>query len=211
MAPYIEASSLDMVVAYIQDAGHRGWSTAISFEVPDNLEVGRARPARLLEEHVAAARHSRGADAARAVGLRADALRSRRSRRRSARSGLPTVSAATGDHVGVDLPARASILEPVAAPGAGALLRAAPERARVAGSAQPSTRGPGASPSRAHGAGADAGGLDRQATREGRESSHVQEAGGSAGRRSTLFRSRRTRPRSWRPERESSTSIRMRT
>jgi maleate isomerase len=119
VAPYLEELTR-LVVAYIEDAGVEV-ADAISLEVPDNRAVAALDP-HDLEEHW---RHLdlRGCDAlvlSACVQMRSLEVLEEVERR----SELPTVSAATATAWAI---LRALDLEPVA-PGAGALLRAAPER-----------------------------------------------------------------------------------
>ena len=109
-----------MVVAYIEDAGIEV-ADAISLEVPDNRAVAALDP-RGLEEQWQRLDQS-GCDVlvlSACVQMRSLEVLEEVERR----SGLPTLSAATATTWTI---LRALDLEPVA-PGAGALLRAAPER-----------------------------------------------------------------------------------
>jgi maleate isomerase len=126
VAPYLEELTR-LVVAYVEHAGIEV-GDAISLEVPDNRAVAALDP-HDLEEHWQRL-DLRGCDA---LVLSGDALvLSACVQMRSLevleeverRSGLPTVSAATATTWAI---LGALDLEPVA-PGAGALLRAAPER-----------------------------------------------------------------------------------
>jgi maleate isomerase len=119
VAPYLEELTR-LVVAYIEDAGIEV-ADAISLEVPDNRAVAELDP-HGLEEHWQRLDLS-GCDAlvlSACVQMRSLEVLDEVERR----SGLPTVSAATATTWAI---LRALDLEPVA-PGAGALLRAAPER-----------------------------------------------------------------------------------
>ena len=119
VAPYLEELTR-LVVAYIQDAGIEV-ADAISLEVPDNLAVAALDP-HDLEEHWRRL-DLRGCDAlvlSACVQMRSLEVLEEVERR----SELPTISAATATAWAI---LRALDLEPVA-PGAGALLRAAPER-----------------------------------------------------------------------------------
>jgi maleate isomerase len=119
VAPYLEELTR-LVVAYIEDAGIEV-GDAISLEVPDNRAVAALDP-HDLEEHWRRL-DLRGCDAlviSACVQMRSLEVLEEVERR----SGLPTVSAATATTWAV---LRALDLEPIA-PGAGALLRAAPER-----------------------------------------------------------------------------------
>jgi maleate isomerase len=119
VAPYLEELTR-LVVAYIEDAGIEVVD-AISLEVLDNRAVGALDP-HDLEEHWRRL-DLRGCDAlvlSACVQMRSLEVLDEVERR----SGLPTVSAATATTWAV---LRALDLEPIA-PGAGALLRAAPER-----------------------------------------------------------------------------------
>jgi maleate isomerase len=119
VAPYLEELTR-LVVAYIEDAGIEV-ADAISLEVPDNRAVADLDP-HDLEEHWRRL-DLRGCDAlvlSACVQMRSLEVLEEVERR----SELPTVSAATATTWAI---LRALDLEPVA-PGAGALLRAAPER-----------------------------------------------------------------------------------
>jgi maleate isomerase len=119
VAPYLEELTR-LVVAYIEDAGIEV-ADAISLEVPDNGAVAELDP-HDLEQHWRRL-DLRDCDAlvlSACVQMRALEVLEEAERR----SGLPTVSASTATTWAV---LRALDLEPVA-PGAGALLRAAPER-----------------------------------------------------------------------------------
>ena len=119
VAPYLEELTR-LVVAYIEDAGIEV-ADAISLEVPDNRAVAALDP-HDLEQHWRRL-DLRGCDAlvlSACVQMRSLDVLEEVERR----SGLPTVSAATATTWAI---LRALELEPVA-PGAGALLRAAPER-----------------------------------------------------------------------------------
>jgi maleate isomerase len=119
VAPYLEELTR-MVVAYIEDAGIEV-ADAISLEVPDNRAVAALDP-RGLEEQWQRLDLS-GCDVlvlSACVQMRSLEVLEEVERR----SGLPTLSAATATTWAI---LRALDLEPVA-PGAGALLRAAPER-----------------------------------------------------------------------------------
>ena len=132
VAPYLEGLT-GLVVAYIEDAGVEV-TDAISLEVPDNRAVAALDP-HDLEEHWRRL-DLRGCDAlvlSACVQMRSLEVLDEVERR----SGLPTVSAATATTWAI---LRALDLEPVA-PGAGALLRGAPE-ARLKGSSP--DRRPGA-------------------------------------------------------------------
>lgn len=119
VAPYLEELTR-LVVAYIEDAGIEV-TDSVSLEVPDNRAVAALDP-HDLEQHWQRL-DLRGCDAlvlSACVQLRSLEVLDEVERR----SGLPTVSAATATTWAI---LRALDLEPVA-PGAGALLRAAPER-----------------------------------------------------------------------------------
>jgi maleate isomerase len=119
IAPSVEELTR-LVVAYIEDAGIEV-ADAISLEVPDNRAVAALDP-HDLEEHWRRL-DLRGCDAlvlSACVQMRSLEVLEEVERR----SELPTVSAATATTWSI---LRALDLEPVA-PGAGALLRAAPER-----------------------------------------------------------------------------------
>jgi maleate isomerase len=119
VAPYLEELTR-LVVAYVEDAGIEV-ADAISLEVPDNRAVAALDP-HDLEEHWRRL-DLRGCDAlvlSACVQMRSLEVLDEVERR----SELPTVSAATATTWAV---LRALDLEPIA-PGAGALLRAAPER-----------------------------------------------------------------------------------
>ena len=119
VAPYLEELTR-LVVAYVEDAGIEV-GDAISFEVPENRAVAALDP-HDLKEHWQRL-DLRGCDAlviSACVQMRSLEVLEEVERR----SGLPTVSAATATTWAI---LRALDLEPVA-PGAGALLRAAPER-----------------------------------------------------------------------------------
>ena len=119
VAPYLEELTR-LVVAYIEDAGIEV-ADAISLEVPDNRAVAALDP-HDLEQHWRRL-DLRGCDAlvlSACVQMRSLDVLEEVERR----SGLPTVSAATATTWAI---LRALDLEPIA-PGAGALLRAAPER-----------------------------------------------------------------------------------
>jgi maleate isomerase len=119
VAPYLEELTR-LVVAYLEDAGVEV-ADAISLEVPDNRAVAALDP-RGLDDHWQRL-DLRGCDAlvlSACVQLRSLEVLEEVERR----SGLPTVSAATATTWAI---LRALDLEPVA-PGAGALLRDAPER-----------------------------------------------------------------------------------
>ena len=119
VAPYI-GELTRLVVAYIEDAGVEV-ADAISLEVPDNRAVAALDPHE-LENHWQRL-DLRGCDAlvlSACVQMRSLEVLEEVERR----SGLPTVSAATATTWAI---LRALDLEPVA-PGAGALLRDAPER-----------------------------------------------------------------------------------
>jgi maleate isomerase len=119
VAPYLEELTR-LVVAYIEDAGIEV-ADAISLEVPDNGAVAELDPHDLEQ-------HWRRLDLRDCDALVLSACVQMRSlevlEEAERRSGLPTVSAATATTWAI---LRALDLEPVA-PGAGALLRAAPER-----------------------------------------------------------------------------------
>ena len=119
VAPYLEELTR-LVVAYVEDAGIEV-GDAISLEVPENRAVAALDPHDLEE-------HWRRLDLHGCDGLVLSACVQMRSlevlEEVERRSGLPTVSAATATTWAI---LRALDLEPVA-PGAGALLRAAPER-----------------------------------------------------------------------------------
>jgi maleate isomerase len=119
VAPYL-AELTGLVVAYIEDAGIEV-ADAISLEVPDNRAVAALDPHGLEEQWQRL--DLSGCDAlvlSACVQMRS--LEVLEEVERS--SGLPTLSAATATTWAI---LRALDLEPVA-PGAGALLRAAPER-----------------------------------------------------------------------------------
>jgi maleate isomerase len=119
VAPYLEELTR-LVVTYLEDAGVEV-ADAISLEVPDNRAVAALDP-RGLDDHWQRL-DLRGCDAlvlSACVQLRSLEVLEEVERR----SGLPTVSAATATTWAI---LRALDLEPVA-PGAGALLRDAPER-----------------------------------------------------------------------------------
>jgi len=119
VAPYLEELTR-LVVAYIEDAGVEV-AEAVSLEVPDNRAVAALDP-HDLERHWQRL-DLRGCDAlvlSACVQMRSLEVLDEVERR----SGLPTVSAATATTWAI---LRALDLEPVA-PGAGALLREAPER-----------------------------------------------------------------------------------
>jgi maleate isomerase len=119
VAPYLEELTR-LVVAYLEDAGIEV-ADAISLEVPDNRAVAALDPYD-LEQHWRRL-DLRGCDAlvlSACVQMRSLEVLEAVERR----SGLPTVSAATATTWAI---LRALDLEPVA-PGAGALLRPAPER-----------------------------------------------------------------------------------
>jgi maleate isomerase len=119
VAPYLEELTR-LVVAYIEDAGIEV-GDAISLEVPENRAVAALDP-HDLEEHWQRL-DLRGCNAlvlSACVQMRSLEVLDEVERR----SGLPTVSAATATTWAI---LGALKLEPVA-PGAGALLRAAPER-----------------------------------------------------------------------------------
>jgi maleate isomerase len=119
VAPYVEELTR-LVVAYIENAGIEV-ADAISLEVPDNRAVAALEP-HDLEEHWRRL-DLRGCDAlvlSACVQMRSLEVLEEVERR----SDLPTVSAATATTWAI---LRALDLEPFA-PGAGALLRAAPER-----------------------------------------------------------------------------------
>jgi maleate isomerase len=118
VAPYLEELTR-LVVAYIEDAGIEV-ADAISLEVPDNRAVAALDP-HDLEEH-SRRLDLRGCDAlvlSACVQMRSLEVLEEVERR----SELPTVSAATATTWAI---LRALDLEPIA-PGAGALLRPAPE------------------------------------------------------------------------------------
>jgi maleate isomerase len=119
VAPYLEELTR-LVVAYIEDAGIEV-GDAISLEVPDNRAVAALDPHDLEE-------HWRRLDLRRCDALVLSACVQMRSlevlEEVERRSELPTVSAATATTWAV---LRALDLEQIV-PGAGALLRAAPER-----------------------------------------------------------------------------------
>jgi maleate isomerase len=119
VAPYLEELT-GLVVAYLEDAGIEV-ADAISLEVPGNRAVAALDP-HDLEQHWRRL-DLRGCDAlvlSACVQMRSLEVLEAVERR----SGLPTVSAATATTWAI---LRALDLEPVA-PGAGALLRPAPER-----------------------------------------------------------------------------------
>jgi len=119
VAPYLEELT-GQVVAYIEDAGVEVVD-AISLEIPDNRAVAALDP-HDLEQHWQRL-DLRGCDAlvlSACVQMRSLEVLDEVERR----SGLPTVSAATATTWAI---LHALDLEPIA-PGAGALLRAAPER-----------------------------------------------------------------------------------
>jgi maleate isomerase len=119
VAPYLRELTR-LVVAYIEDAGIEV-ADAISLEIPDNRAVAALDPHE-LEEHWQRLDLG-GCDAlvlSACVQMRSLEVLEEVERR----SGLPTVSAATATTWSI---LRALDLEPVA-PGAGALLRGAPER-----------------------------------------------------------------------------------
>ena len=119
VAPYLEELTR-LVVAYVEDAGIEV-GDAISLEVPENRAVAALDP-HDLKEHWQRL-DLRGCDAlviSACVQMRSLEVLEEVERR----SGVPTVSAATATTWAI---LRALDLEPVA-PGAGALLRAAPER-----------------------------------------------------------------------------------
>jgi len=119
VAPYLEELTR-LVVAYVEDAGIEV-GDAISLEIPENRAVAALDP-HDLEQHWQRL-DLRGCDAlvlSACVQMRSLEVLEEVERR----SGLPTVSAATATTWAI---LRALDLEPVA-PGAGALLRAAPER-----------------------------------------------------------------------------------
>jgi maleate isomerase len=119
VAPYLEELTR-LVIAYVEDAGIEV-GDAISLEVPENRAVAALDP-HDLEEHWQRL-ELRGCDAlvlSACVQMRSLEVLEEVERR----SGLPTVSAATATTWAI---LGALDLEPVA-PGAGALLRAAPER-----------------------------------------------------------------------------------
>src|SRR5262245_4519553 len=119
IAPYVEELTR-LVVEYIEDAGIEV-GDAISLEVPDNRAVAALDPEGLLE-------HWKRLDLRRCDALVVSACVQMRSLRAieevERRSELPTLSAATATTWAI---LRALDLEPFA-PGAGALLRQAPER-----------------------------------------------------------------------------------
>jgi maleate isomerase len=119
VAPYLRELTR-LVVAYIEDAGIEV-ADAVSLEVPDNRAVAALDP-HDLEEHWERL-DLRGCDAlvvSACVQMRSLDVLEEVERR----SGLPTISAAAATTWAI---LRALDLEPVA-PGAGALLRGAPER-----------------------------------------------------------------------------------
>jgi len=119
VAPYLRELT-ELVVAYIEDAGIEV-ADAIGLEVPDNRAVAALDP-HDLERHWRRL-DLRGCDAlvlSACVQMRSLDVLEEVERR----SGLPTLSAATATTWAI---LRALDLEPIA-PGAGALLRAAPER-----------------------------------------------------------------------------------
>ena len=119
VAPYLPELTR-LVVAYLEDAGIEV-ADAISLEVPDNRAVAALDPHE-LEQHWRRL-DLRGCDAlvlSACVQMRSLDVLDEVERR----SELPTVSAATATTWAI---LRALDLEPIA-PGAGALLRAAPER-----------------------------------------------------------------------------------
>jgi maleate isomerase len=121
VAPYLRQLT-KLVVAYIEDAGIEV-ADAVSLEVPDNRAVAALDPHALAEHWQRL--DLRGCDAlvlSACVQMRSLDVLEQVERR----SGLPTVSAATATTWAI---LRALDLEPVA-PGAGALLRGAPERVR---------------------------------------------------------------------------------
>jgi len=119
VAPYLRELTR-LVVAYIEDAGIEV-ADAISLEVPDNRAVAALDPHE-LEQHWQRL-DLRGCDAlVLSACVQMPSLEVLEEVER--RSGLPTVSAATATTWSI---LRALDLEPVA-PGAGALLRGAPER-----------------------------------------------------------------------------------
>jgi maleate isomerase len=119
VAPYLRELTR-LVVAYIEDSGIEV-ADAIGLEVPDNRAVAALDPHDLE-------RHWRRLDLTGCDALVLSACVQMRSldvlEEVERRSGLPTVSASTATTWAI---LRALDLEPVA-PGAGALLRAAPER-----------------------------------------------------------------------------------
>ena len=119
VAPYLQELTR-LVVAYIEDAGIEV-ADAISLEVPDNRAVAALDPHDLEQ-------HWRRLDLRDCDALVLSACVQMRSldvlEEVERRSELPTVSAATATTWAI---LRALDLEPIA-PGAGALLRAAPER-----------------------------------------------------------------------------------
>ena len=119
VAPYLRELTR-LVVAYLEDAGIEVADT-ISLEVPDNRAVAALDPYDLEQQWRRL--DLRGCDAlvlSACVQMRSLEVLEEVERR----SGLPTVSAATATTWAI---LRALDLEPIA-PGAGALLRAAPER-----------------------------------------------------------------------------------
>jgi len=119
VAPYLRELTR-LVVAYLEDAGIEV-ADAISLEVPDNRAVAALDPHELEE-------HWQRLDLGGCDALVLSACVQMRSlevlEEVESRTGLPTVSAATATTWSI---LRALDLEPVA-PGAGALLRGAPER-----------------------------------------------------------------------------------
>jgi maleate isomerase len=119
VAPYLEELTR-LVVAYLEDAGIEV-ADAVSLEVPDNRKVAALDPQELAKHWERL--DLRGCDAlvlSACVQMRSLEVLEEVERR----SGLPTVSAATATTWAI---LRALDLDPVA-PGAGDLLRSAPER-----------------------------------------------------------------------------------